>query len=287
MGSIPIWYIVVLCLLMTAAVGCGTTKSQLATEQLLMSDAVDRAVASIDFEPLRGRRIYLDTQYIQPIQGPSFVNSNYIISSIRQELLAAGAYLQDARDQADVIVEARVGALGTDDHDVTYGIPPNNILNSAASLVTTSTPLPAIPEISLAKRSDKISASKIGLFAYERESRRRIWKSGISVAQSQAKDTWVLGAGPFQSGMIKRDRGFSSRDLLMPDVRRQRENAALADYRKSNNYESDKAMLADGVAEEISLAEHHGVPEGDQATAGPVSVTRSRIKPPKVGKPPQ
>ena len=51
-------------LAMIVAVGCGTTKTRLATEQLLVSDAVDQAVADIDFtrnggtESLLRRAIY-------------------------------------------------------------------------------------------------------------------------------------------------------------------------------------------------------------------------------------
>ncbi len=45
-------------------VGCGTTREYNATEQLVMSDAVDRSIASIDFRPLSGRKVYLDTSYL-------------------------------------------------------------------------------------------------------------------------------------------------------------------------------------------------------------------------------
>ena len=37
--------------------GCGINKSRLATEQLVVSDAVDRAVATIDFSALSGNRL--------------------------------------------------------------------------------------------------------------------------------------------------------------------------------------------------------------------------------------
>jgi len=42
--------------------GCGTTKSRSATEQLLISDAVDRAIAIIDFSPLADKTVFLDTK---------------------------------------------------------------------------------------------------------------------------------------------------------------------------------------------------------------------------------
>ena len=49
-------------------VGCGMNKSRLATEQLVVSDAVDRAVAAIDFSPLSGRKVYFDTKYLDGVK---------------------------------------------------------------------------------------------------------------------------------------------------------------------------------------------------------------------------
>ncbi len=196
--------------------GCGTTKSQRATEQLLVSDAVDRAIGEIDFAAIAGRTVYLDTQYLQPIKGIEFVNANYIVSAMRQQMVAAGCRLQDSRDNAEVVVEARVGALGTDSHDVIYGVPASSSLSTAASLVPNAPPIPIIPEISLAKRSDKIGAAKVSVFAYDRETRQAIWQSGIAVARSNAKDTWVLGAGPYQSGTIYNRARLLGREIDIP-----------------------------------------------------------------------
>ncbi|MCA9246652.1 MAG: hypothetical protein KDA42_06035, partial [Planctomycetales bacterium] len=61
-----------LCCLATVS-GCGTTRQNSATEQLLLSDAVDRSVARIDFAPLTGKKVYLDTQYVQPVKQGGFV----------------------------------------------------------------------------------------------------------------------------------------------------------------------------------------------------------------------
>ncbi len=190
--------------------GCGTTKSRTATEQLLTSNAVDQAVAQIDFRPLAGRSVYFDTTYVQPVKGLGFVNAEYIISSLRQQMMAAGCRLHERQDQAEFIVEARVGALGNDSHEVTYGIPANNALSTAAQAITPAAPpLPVIPELSVAKRDDQRAAAKIAVFAYHRESRRALWQSGISQTSSTAKDVWLLGAGPFQRGTIYEGTEFA------------------------------------------------------------------------------
>ena len=68
-----------------------------ATEQLLISNAVDQAVSRIDFTPLAGKRVYFDAQYLD-----SPVDKGYVVSSLRQHLLASGCLLQEERSKAAV-----------------------------------------------------------------------------------------------------------------------------------------------------------------------------------------
>lgn len=182
--------------------GCGSTNSRTATEQLLTSDAVDMAIAQIDFRPLTGQDVYLDSQYLKNFKGIGFTNAEYIISSLRQQIVAAGCYLHDDRDQAEFVVEARIGALGSDSHDIVYGIPASNALSTAASVVSGAPALPTIPEISFARKNDQSAAAKIAIFAYHRQTKQRVWQSGMALAKSSAKDMWLFGAGPFQSGTV-------------------------------------------------------------------------------------
>jgi hypothetical protein len=216
-------YALAICLLVVVAplCGCGTTKSVTATEQLLMSDAVDSTIAKIDFRPLTGYKIYLDTTYMAsagkaipgvPMQ-TNLVTSDYVISSIRQQLTAAGCQIVDTKDTADIICEARCGALGTDGHNVTYGIPSINIFGGATTLIAAAPTLPTIPEISFAKKEVKSAASKIAVFAYDRQTREPLWQSGIAQAGSNAKDTWFLGIGPIQQGSIYRGPRFAGRRI--------------------------------------------------------------------------
>lgn len=203
-------------ILAALSIGCGTTQSRSATEQLLTSDAVDRSIARIDFRPLHGQKVFLDVDYVRNAKGVGSVNPDYIISSLRQQLLAAGCLLQENKHLADFIVEPRVGALGLDGHDVIYGIPANNGLNAASALVPTMPSLPTIPELALAKRNDQRAASKIGVFAYHRVTREVVWQSGISESLSTARDSWLMGAGPFQTGTIYREPKFVAGGVLIP-----------------------------------------------------------------------
>ena len=204
-------------ILLATIVGCGTTQSQLATQQLLMSDAVDRSVERFDFAPLAGKKVYLDDKYMQTLKTMGFsVNSDYVLSAIRQQMFAAGCQLQDSQEHADYIVEARMGALATDGNEVVYGVPSNKSISSAASVLPNVPDIPALPEIAFAKRQEQLGAAKVAVFAYDRITRTPVWQSGTSVATSDAKDTWILGAGPFQSGTIYKGTRFAGSKLINP-----------------------------------------------------------------------
>lgn len=202
--SVVFWGL--LCL--SGFVGCGATKSYTATEQLLMSDAVDASVAKLDFQPLSGKKVYLDATYIKTVRSPLLIDSDYVISSLRQQMVGAGVQLTEARDQADLIAEARLGALGMDGHQVTYGLPASNALSQASSALGAPL-LPSLPEVAFARHEAKSGAAKIAVFAFERESRQPYWQSGISKSASSAQDTWIMGVGPWQRGTIYEGTRFA------------------------------------------------------------------------------
>lgn len=203
---------------LTSMSGCGSIKGRTATEQLLVSDAVDQSIHKIDFSGLAGKDVYLDCKYLKSVRSVGFVNADYVISSLREQMTIAGCRLQESAAQAELIAEVRVGCLGSDCHEVNYGIPGSQALNQTASLLA-SAPLPSVPEISIAKTDSCSAAAKISLFAYERESREPIWESGPSQATSLAKSTWVLGAGPFQEGDIYQDaEALQNHPINLPDA---------------------------------------------------------------------
>jgi hypothetical protein len=200
--------------------GCGTTRwtdtSRTGTEQLLLSDAVDRAVSEVNFRVLAGKTVYFDQQFLK-LTNPvyNFDDNHYLISSLRQQLLACGCTLKEKKEDAEFVVEARAGAIGTDRHDLLYGLPATNLPSLA--------PIPgmpsAIPEIPLAKRTAQRGVAKIAVYAYHRDSGRAVWQSGVNQVASDAKNTWVFGIGPFQSGSIFRGTAFAGRELSNPLAR--------------------------------------------------------------------
>lgn len=177
--------------------GCGQLKSYQATEQLLLSNAVDEAVQQLDFTPLSGRKVFVDTTFVRDGKQYGCLHDGYLISSVRQQMMSDGCLLYDKREEAEVIVEARVGTLGADAHEITYGLPASSALSSAATVMGSGAPIPAIPEISLAKRTQNDGAAKLALFAFDAKSREPLWQSGVTLAKTTSANTWLLGAGPW------------------------------------------------------------------------------------------
>lgn len=188
--------------------GCGTTRwtdtLRTATEQLVVSHAIDQAVSDLDFAALEGQKVFFDPQYIDPTP-----DRGYIVSSIRQQLLASGCLLMEERPKADYIVEARCGAAGTDRHDqLLLGIPQMSLPAIQPGVLPA-----ALPEVPLIKKTNQVSAAKIAVFVFNRSTGEPVLQSGIVQYGSNAKNFWVIGAGPIQSGRSRKRTGFGGDHL--------------------------------------------------------------------------
>ena len=199
----------VFALLLGGAMGCGTTRvtntQRAATEQLLVSNAIDQAVSQLDFRVLAGKPVFFDGRYLAP--GP---DQGYLVSTLRQQVLASGCLLQETRASATYVVEARSGGVGTDQSALLIGVPQMNVpsvLPGQPSL---------IPEIPLAKRTDQKGVAKIAVFAYNRYTGRPVFQSGVVQAKGTSKDTWVLGAGPFRRGTLGEATDIAGAGVAIP-----------------------------------------------------------------------
>jgi hypothetical protein len=192
-----------------ALAGCGINKSRLATEQLVVSEAVDKAVAGIDFAPLTGKRVFFDTQYLDGVNMGLSGNIKYVISSLRQQMTAYDVRLQEKVETADYVVEARVGVLANDGYEVTYGIPGSAAAASATVMLASPVPVSPVgmPELSIGRRNHQAGTAKVGLFAYDRVTREPVWQAGIKRGASDVRDTWFMGLGPYHY-RPKRGLGF-------------------------------------------------------------------------------
>ena len=182
--------------LLGTGLGCGTTRvsdtARTGTEQLLISNSVDQVITEMDLTGLANKMVFLDAQYLDGV-----VDKGYVISSLRQHLLASGALLQEDRKTATYIVEVRAGAVGTDRSDLLYGVPQLNMPS-----VMPGVPAGSVPEIPLAKRTSRTGVAKLAVFVYNRNTGRPVWQSGVVMKNCTAKGTWVFGAGPYEEGTL-------------------------------------------------------------------------------------
>ena len=206
-------FAVLIAILLLTATGCGTSKwtdtGRSATEQLLITDAMDRAVSDLDFRALAGKTCFIDSTPLRKI-----TDSEYLVSCIRQHMFASGCMVMGSKGEADYIVEVRAGAVGTDRHDVLYGIPAVNV----PTVVPVSGIPSQIPEMPIVKKTDQRAVVKLSLFAFNQKTGRPIWQSGAVPEESGAKAVWVLGAGPFQRGTIFDGMEFAGDKINVPLV---------------------------------------------------------------------
>lgn len=194
-------YVLMVLSVTVALTGCGSTKmtntARTGTEQLLLTHAWDRAVQQVDLRPLTGVPVFLDTTNVQT------VDQGWIVSSLRQALLSQGVLLRDKKEDAQWIVEARVGAYGTDESNLLVGVP-------ATTIPATIPGIPAgnIPEIPVAKRSKQKAVSKLALFAYDRTSGQLVWSSGTVQGTSDNQNLHLGGIGPIESGSLRQGAVF-------------------------------------------------------------------------------
>jgi hypothetical protein len=165
----PIRVVAIFMAVVLFVTGCAsslvTNPPRSATEQLLLSSSADRAMASVNLGIFAGRSVYLDLAYFDSY------DSKYAEGEIRDALFRAGALLVNSETNADVIIEARSGALAIDNDTILFGIPNMSVP------IPLSVPI-EIPEIALYKTQTQHSYAKFALLAYVNRSRAHIYSSG-------------------------------------------------------------------------------------------------------------
>jgi hypothetical protein len=63
--------------------------------------------------------------------------------------------------------------------------------------------------------------AEVNLFAYERASGRPLWQSGIARINSNTRDRWMFGTGPFQDGDLNDRVEFAGERIRSPWKRKE------------------------------------------------------------------
>ena len=184
--------------LVVLTAGCSTVATsntpRTAKEQMLLSNAVDQSFDKVDFTPLYGQQVFLDDKYLE------CTDKAYVMGSLRHRIMRAGGTLAATADAADVIMEVRSGGVGTDLSDAFVGIP-----------AITLPGMLTLPEIRMMQRKTQNGYAKIGLVLFDAKSKSVLGDGGMSMAQSEDSNWFVLGMGPWQNGTLKGDVETSRR----------------------------------------------------------------------------
>ena len=194
-------------LILASTLGCATTKTsntaRTATEQLLLSNAIDQSLNKVDFSAMHGRKVFLDPAYLDG------VDKQYVLASLRHHLLYNGVSLAVAADKADVILEPRSGGIGTDTTESYYGIPGISLPGGMFTM----------PEIKLVTRINQNATAKIGLAAYDTGQRSIVGGGGVSIAKATHNNWNFMGVGPFMTGTMNKElSSATSRDIYDPSA---------------------------------------------------------------------
>ena len=228
-----------------------------------MEDVVDE----YDYSRLAGLKIHIKI-------ANSTTDSAYLQSLVRQQLAANGAFVRDAADDADYILEVAPGAVGTNRYDLMYGIPETSI-PAIGTLAATS-----IPEFALIKRTDQKAQVKLNMWAYNKTTGAIIWQSGLQTKSSNIRDRWFFGAGPFtnasyESGMrLGADKALPATigERVSEDEKPTIQTGAVYQELDAAAIERLKKIREDGLAqalveEKTAEAEQLGEVETDGADA--------------------
>ncbi len=185
--------------LLAVTVGCTTVREtqteRTATEQLMLSHAVMAAAKAIEAEPLRGKKVFLETGFVKSL------DQEFVIGELRARMLQIGADLVQDANASEVVVEARSAGLGIDEATSNLGIPAVPI------------PVPMVgtfqtPEISFFKAQQRTGISGLSLTAYEQATGKHLFSVGPVIGSTHRNDWSIIGI-----------RIYRNRNNLPPEVK--------------------------------------------------------------------
>jgi hypothetical protein len=125
-----------------------------ATEQLLFSVAAERAVDQLALDIPADTKVFVDPAYVEG------TDSKYLLSTIRNRVLKHGAALVDGKDQADTVIEPRIGAISIDRGNTLVGTPHFDIPVPLAGGV-------GFPQLAIYKRDTQQGVIKVAATSYD------------------------------------------------------------------------------------------------------------------------
>jgi hypothetical protein len=194
-----------LILAMLALGACTTTREtspqRSATEQLLISTAVDRAVERMDLKIPQGTKVFLDAEQLEGSDG------KYAAGAMKDRLLRGEANLVADRGKADAVVEIRAGALSIDDKQTLFGIGSFDVPVPLAGQAA------KIPEIALYKQKERVGVAKIAAIGYSTADGKLIESTGPQFGYSHEDEKVLLFFFSWRSSDLPKEESGTLLDL--------------------------------------------------------------------------
>jgi hypothetical protein len=196
------------CLLCGCASIRVTDPPRSATEQFLMSQAIEKAVSQLSVDALRDREVYVDARYLPNTQDREKTDNLlyqknqeflFLTAEVRAKLLASGVRLAETREAAHVVIELRSQGVGVDRTEFLLGLP--SVLISNATGNSNTVPV-ATPELSIVKRTTQKGFASVAFVAYWKDTGELLASSGPAAGKTSRQDYWFFGIGPSTVGNI-------------------------------------------------------------------------------------
>ena len=168
-----------------------TDPARTATEQFLMSEAVNRAIDQLSAVALRDKEVFVSDEFVNRYE------DRFLMAELRARLLMSGVRLKDRREQAKIILEVRSGGVGIDRQDYLLGIPAFALSNSGTGEIPLVT-----PEIAIIKNLKQRGFASVAFVAYWAETGELVASSGPFIGRTLREDYWLFGTGPRTVGNI-------------------------------------------------------------------------------------
>ncbi len=168
--------------------GCATVRitdpPETATQQFMTSEAVIQSIDQLSFQSIRGRKVFIDDGYLRETE------KRFAAAQLRANILEAGAYIQEDRSDAEMIIEFRSGGVGIDRYESMAGIP-------SIEGVAFQT-----PEFAFTKSLRQVGYASFAYVAYWADSGEIVTSSGPYIGKTLRQDWWFFGFGPRTVGNV-------------------------------------------------------------------------------------
>ncbi|MBR2373353.1 MAG: hypothetical protein IKA87_03895 [Lentisphaeria bacterium] len=162
-----------------------------AIEQLLISTAVDRSVAKLDFRLLAGEKVRIDYSNLT-----TQVDKNYVQGALESHISASGAIIALKAEEAAYVLRPICAALATEDNQLLVGTPPLPIPIPDVTLSL------VIPELPFFKRITRNGICKLAVEVIDAKTNKQARIVG-PVISSSVNTNWVVLFLPFTTRDFK------------------------------------------------------------------------------------